>query len=172
MSGDETEKKAAPAKTSIMASLSGNWFLYDIPASKYNWNINNFILATTFNRWFFCLLAGLIGPYLSVDWIVALIFALLGPFILVSLHTLCTKDSCKPALPFDKIPKTLAAYWDRQAFVCVVGFMIILRVLSLIPVGSTVRSVNGKDLRMNGFLGLLILMALMPVMVYKKVDLR
>merc|ERR1712203_368456 len=49
--------------------------------------------------------------------------------------------------------------------------MIILRVLSLIPVGSTVRSVNGKDLRMNGFLGLLILMALMPVMVYKKVDL-
>jgi len=136
MSGDETEKKAAPAKTSIMASLSG-----------------------------------LIGPYLSVDWIVALIFALLGPFILVSLHTLCTKDSCKPALPFDKIPTTLAAYWDRQAFVCVVGFMIVLRVLSLIPVGSTVRSVNGKDLRMNGFLGLLILMALMPVMVYKKVDL-
>ena len=35
MSGDETEKKAAPAKTSIMASLSGNWFVYDIPASKY-----------------------------------------------------------------------------------------------------------------------------------------
>merc|ERR1712038_789316 len=117
-------------------------------------------------------LSGLIGPFfLSVDWIVALIFALLGPFILVSLHTLCTKDSCKPALPFDKVPKTLAAYWDRQAFVCVVGFMIILRVLSLIPVGSTVRSVNGEDLRMNGFLGLLILMALMPVMVYKKVDL-
>ena len=86
----------------------------------------------------------------------------------MSLHTLCTKDSCKPALPFDKIPTTLAAYWDRQAFVCVVGFMIVLRVLSLIPVGSTVRSVNGKDLRMNGFLGLLILMALMPVMVYKK----
>ena len=53
MSGDETEKKAAPAKTSIMASLSGNWFLYDIPASKYNWNINNFILATTVNQLFF-----------------------------------------------------------------------------------------------------------------------
>ena len=145
--------------------------MYDIPVSKYP-KYKQFYLSHNCQSIIFCLLVGLIGPYLSVDWIVALIFALLGPFILVSLHTLCTKDSCKPALPFDKIPTTLAAYWDRQAFVCVVGFMIVLRVLSLIPVGSTVRSVNGKDLRMNGFLGLLILMALMPVMVYKKVDLR
>ena len=119
-----------------------------------------------------CMFLGIIGPYLSFDWIVALIFALLGPFILVSLHTLCSKDSCKPALPFNKIPKTLEAYWDQKAFLCVVAFMLTLRVLSYLPVGSTVRSVSGKDLRMNGFMSLLILMALMPLLVYKKVDLR
>ena len=118
------------------------------------------------------LFLGIIGPYLSFDWIGALIFALLGPFILVSLHTLCTKSSCKPALPFDKIPKTLASYWDREAFLLVVGFMLVLRVLSLLPLGGTVRSVSGKDLRMNGFVSLLILMASMPMMVYKKVNLR
>lgn len=116
-------------------------------------------------------ISGIIGPYLSFDWIGALIFALLGPFILVSLHTLCTKSSCKPALPFDKIPKNLAAYWDREAFLLVVGFMLVLRVLSFLPLGGTVRSVSGKDLRMNGFISLLILMALMPLMVYKKVNL-
>jgi len=113
----------------------------------------------------------IVGPYLSISWIVALIFALLGPFILVSLHTLCNKQSCKPALPFDQIPKTLTAYWNQQAFVVVVAFMLILRALSYLPLGSTVRSVSGKDLRMNGFISLLVLMALMPLLVYKKVDL-
>ena len=117
------------------------------------------------------LILGIVGPYLSFDWIVALIFAMLGPFILISLHTLC-KESCKPALPFNKIPKTVAEYWDRDAFLSVVAFMGVLRILSLLPVGGTVRSVAGKDLRMNGFISLLVLMALMPLLVYKKVDLR
>ena len=115
---------------------------------------------------------GIVGPYLSFDWIVALVFALLGPFILVSLHTLCTKSACKPALPFNQIPKTLAAYWDQKAFLSVVASMVALRVLSFLPLGSTVRSVSGKDSRMNGFVSLLLLMALMPLLVYKKVDLR
>ena len=119
----------------------------------------------------YLIILGIVGPYLSLDWIVALIFALLGPFILVSLHTLC-KDSCKPALPFTKIPKKVADYWDREAFLTVVAFMAVLRILSFLPLGGTVRSVAGKDLRMNGFISLLVLMALMPLLVYKKVDLR
>jgi len=115
--------------------------------------------------------SGLIMPYLNFDWIGALIFASLGPFILVSLHTLCNKDSCKPALPFNKIPKKLANYWDKESFLLVVVFMLVLRVLSFLPLGGTVRSVSGKDLRMNGFVSLLILMATMPLMVYKKINL-
>ena len=117
-------------------------------------------------------ISGLIMPYLNFDWIGALIFASLGPFILVSLHTLCNKDSCKPALPFNKIPKKLANYWDKESFLLVVAFMLVLRVLSFLPLGGTVRSVSGKDLRMNGFVSLLILMATMPLMVYKKINLR
>ena len=114
----------------------------------------------------------ILRPFLSLDWIGALIFALLGPFILISLHTLCTKTACKPALPFNQIPKTLNAYYDQKSLLTVVAFGVIVRVLSLLPLGSTVRAVSGKEIRMNGFVTLLVLMALMPVLVYKKVDLR
>ena len=85
---------------------------------------------------------------------------------------MCSAESCKPALPFNKIPKAIDAYWDREAFILVVAFMLVLRVLSFLPLGGTVRSVSGKDLRMNGFVSLLILMAAMPLMVYKKINLR
>ena len=134
--------------------------------SKRNYDISKTIIKYAY------VISGLIMPYLNFDWIGALIFASLGPFILVSLHTLCNKDSCKPALPFNKIPKKLANYWDKESFLLVVVFMLVLRVLSFLPLGGTVRSVSGKDLRMNGFVSLLILMATMPLMVYKKINLR
>ena len=73
---------------------------------------------------------------LSFDWIGTLFMMALFPFILVSLHTLCTNSSCKPALPLDKLPKTLQGYWDQQAFLVVVGFTAVLRVLSLLPLGK------------------------------------
>ena len=108
---------------------------------------------------------------LSFDWIGTLFMMALFPFILVSLHTLCTNSSCKPALPLDKLPKTLQGYWDQQAFLVVVGFTAVLRVLSLLPLGSLVRTSTGAEVRMNGFITLLLLLAVMPGLVYKKVDL-
>lgn len=108
---------------------------------------------------------------LSFAWIGTLFFMALGPFILVSIHTLCTKTSCKPELPFNKIPKNLAAYWDSQAFVGVVAFGLLLRLLSLLPIGKTVKAVSGHDIRMNGFIGLLTLLAVAPALVYRKIDL-
>merc|ERR1712051_820169 len=75
---------------------------------------------------------------LSFEWVGALFMMALFPLILVSLHTLCTKTSCKPVLPFDKLPKTLQEVWDPQAFLTVVGFTLVLRVLSFIPLGSKV----------------------------------
>ena len=107
---------------------------------------------------------------LNFAWVGALFFMALFPFILVSLHTLCTKTSCKPELPFNKFPKTLQAYWDPQAFAAVVSFGFALRLLSLLPVGSTVKAVSGHDIRMNGFVSLLTLLAIAPALVYRKID--
>ena len=81
---------------------------------------------------------------LKFEWVGALFMMALFPFILVSLHTLCTKTSCKPALPFDKLPKTLKEVWDPQAFLTVVGFTLVLRLLSFIPLGSTVTTSTDK----------------------------
>ena len=80
---------------------------------------------------------------LSFEWVGALFMMALFPLILVSLHTLCTKTSCKPVLPFDKLPKTLEEVWDPQAFLTVVGFTLVLRVLSFIPLGSKVTTSTG-----------------------------
>ena len=80
---------------------------------------------------------------LSFEWVGALFMMALFPLILVSLHTLCTKTSCKPVLPFDKLPKTLKEVWDPQAFLTVVGFTLVLRVLSFIPLGSKVTTSTG-----------------------------
>jgi len=108
---------------------------------------------------------------LSFEWIGSLFMMALFPFILISLHTLCTKTSCKPALPFDKLPKTLKGYWDLEAFVVVVAFTAILRVLAWLPIGSSVKTATGNVVRMNGFVSLLTLLAVMPVLVYRKMDL-
>jgi hypothetical protein len=105
---------------------------------------------------------------LNFAWLGALFFMALFPLILVSLHTLCTKDKCKPDIPV--FPKNLEAYWDPQAFAAVFGFAFALRLLSLLPVGRVVASVSGNEIRLNGFVTLLALLAAAPALVYKKVD--
>jgi hypothetical protein len=107
---------------------------------------------------------------LSFQWIGSLFMMALFPLILVSLHTLCTKTSCKPALPFDKLPKTLKGYWDLEAFIVVAAFTVVLRILSLLPIGALVKTATG-EVRINGFFSLLTLLAVMPVLVYRKMDL-
>merc|ERR1711936_102474 len=59
---------------------------------------------------------GLLGFFrnLSFERLTSLILMALCPLILISLHTLCTKSSCKPVLPFEKLPKKLDAYWDPK----------------------------------------------------------
>ena len=91
---------------------------------------------------------------LSFEWVGALFMMALFPLILVSLHTLCTKTSCKPVLPFDKLPKTLKEVWDPQAFLTVVGFTLVLRVLSFIPLGSKVTTSTGATGKLYFFINL------------------
>ena len=92
---------------------------------------------------------------LSFEWVGALFMMALFPLILVSLHTLCTKTSCKPVLPFDKLPKTLEEVWDPQAFLTVVGFTLVLRVLSFIPLGSKVTTSTGATGKLYFFFKLI-----------------
>lgn len=108
---------------------------------------------------------------LSFEWLGALFMMTLSTLILISLHTLCTKTSCKPALPFDKLPKTKDAYYDQQAMITVLAFAVVLRILAFTPLGAVVRTATGSEVRMNGFYSLLALLFLMPALVYKKVDL-
>jgi len=117
---------------------------------------------------------GILGFFrnLSFEWLTSLILMALCPLILISLHTLCTKSSCKPVLPFEKLPKKLDAYWDPKAFLTVVAFTFVLRLLAmLLPIGSIVKTSTGHDVRMNGFYTLIALMGVVPVLIYKKVDL-
>ena len=76
---------------------------------------------------------GILGFFrnLSFEWLTSLILMALCPLILISLHTLCTKSSCKPVLPFEKLPKKLDAYWDPKAFLTVVAFTFVLRYVFL-----------------------------------------
>ena len=102
----------------------------------------------------------------------ALVFATLGPFILVSLHKLCTASSYKLANPIDKLPRTFQAYWDQQTFLAYFAMTLVVRILCLLPVGTKVKTASGNDARMSGFVVLLLGMASMPVLVYKKVNLN
>merc|ERR1719229_214726 len=47
----------------------------------------------------------------SFQWLMALIMMVLCPIILVSLHTLCTKASCKPEVP--KLSTNIKDYFSR-----------------------------------------------------------
>ncbi len=116
---------------------------------------------------------GLMGwvKSLSFEWVGVLVMMGLFPLILVSLHTLCTSSACKPSMQvLDKLPKTLKGYWDQQAFLAVLIFSLTLGLLSKIPLGSKVKTATGNEVRMNGFLSLITILALMPVVVYKKID--
>merc|ERR1711962_1024283 len=75
----------------------------------------------------------------SFEWVWALIFMILGPGILVSLHTLCTKASCKLETP--KISTDLKTYYNLEAVMMYCGFWSVLKLLKFLPVGAVV---NGQ----------------------------
>ncbi|XP_023339913.1 delta(14)-sterol reductase isoform X1 [Eurytemora carolleeae] len=99
----------------------------------------------------------------SFEWVWALLFMLMGPAILVSLHTLC-QSGCKIGVP--ALSTDYKTYLDRDSFILLFSFNLLLDVLSFVPIGAIV---NGR--RMNGFLTLMSLLAVVPVLVHYKVPL-
>ena len=104
----------------------------------------------------------------NLDWMKTLFFAALGPLILLSLHQLCKNGSCKPAYP--SLSRNWAHYWNKQAFIGFCVFLAVMRLFSLMPLGNRVRSASGKEVRLNGFFTLLAMLAVVPVMVYRKMS--
>jgi lamin-B receptor len=100
----------------------------------------------------------------SFEWVWALVFMILGPAILVSLHTLCTKASCKLETP--NISTDLKTYYNLEAIMMLAGFWTVLKLLKFLPIGAIV---NGQ--RMNGFASLLVLLSAVPALVYNQVPL-
>jgi len=100
----------------------------------------------------------------NFEWVWNLIFMILGPAILVSLHTLCTKASCKLEKP--NISTDLKTYYDFDAVMMLLGFWAALSLLKFLPIGAVV---NGQ--RMNGFAGLVVLLSAVPSLVYYQIPL-
>lgn len=105
---------------------------------------------------------------LNLDWLQALFFIVLGPAILVSLHTLARAGVYQ--LKWPELSRKPADYWDRNSFVASLVFLMGIRFLNLLPLGSTVRSCSGVEVRMNGIHTLLTVLSVIPALVYRKVD--
>jgi len=101
----------------------------------------------------------------SFQWLMALIMMVLCPIILVSLHTLCTKASCKPEVP--KLSTNIKDYFSWNAFYLVMAVGFVVPSFGFLPIGKVV---NGE--RMNGFVVLLLTLFTIPVLVYYKVPLK
>ena len=69
-----------------------------------------------------------------------------------------------------QFPRKLDDYWHRDSFLAVVGFMMGVRLLSLLPIGAKATSSSGNEIRLNGFYTLLTVLAVVPALVYRKVD--
>jgi len=100
----------------------------------------------------------------SFEWVRCLVFMIIGPALIISLHTLCTKTSCKLETP--KISTDLKAYYNLDALMLLCGFWSVLKLLKFLPIGATI---NGQ--RMNGFASLVALLAAVPALVHYKIPL-
>eukprot|EP00096_Caligus_rogercresseyi_P002972 TRINITY_DN1541_c0_g1_i2.p1 TRINITY_DN1541_c0_g1~~TRINITY_DN1541_c0_g1_i2.p1 ORF type:complete len:718 (+),score=189.24 TRINITY_DN1541_c0_g1_i2:171-2324(+) len=106
----------------------------------------------------------------NFEWLGCLFFMVLGAFILLSLHLLCKSGSCRPAIP--KLPQSLKAYLDPYCFGLIFTEIAVISILSLVPIGPSMKNVSGQSVRKNGFLTLLACLALLPALVMQQVDLK
>lgn len=95
----------------------------------------------------------------SMEWVWAVCFMALCPGILVWLHSVCTADICSLAVP--NLSLDPRDYWDSEAVVMLLSFVLLLRALEFLCMGKEV-----QGYRMNGFQSLLLVLCLVPILVY------
>jgi len=101
----------------------------------------------------------------SFEWVWCLFFMLLGPYVLISLHTLCTKSGCKLDIP--KLSTNIKDYFNLNSFYLVLASGTVIPFMGFLPVGKVV---NGQ--KMNGFVTMALCLLAIPVLVYAKVPLN
>ena len=99
----------------------------------------------------------------KLDWLVSLFFTFLSPLILITLHNICTAD-CKlnyltgfysilnhlnisvTGLSVPRVSLDPSDYFDKDAMMIVLSFMLVLRFCEFVCIGKTVQGhrMNGK----------------------------
>lgn len=112
---------------------------------------------------------GIIGTICSTfHWVPTAICTVVVPLIVLSLHQLCQKGSCKLAVP--QLSRKWESYWHLQSFGAMFLFFNLVRLMAFLPVGNLVKAASGATVRMNGFATLLAFLACVPALVFRKVD--
>ena len=111
----------------------------------------------------------IIGTICSTfHWVPTAICTVVVPLIVLSLHQLCQKGSCKLAVP--QLSRKWESYWHLQSFGAMFLFFNLVRLMAFLPVGNLVKAASGATVRMNGFATLLAFLACVPALVFRKVD--
>ena len=71
------------------------------------------------------------------------------PLIVLSLHQLCQKGTCKLAVP--QLSRKWNDYWHPQSFGVMFLFFNMARLMAFLPVGNAVKAASVATVRMNGF---------------------
>merc|ERR1719319_1834803 len=105
------------------------------------------------------------------DMVVAIVFMVGLPLVLVTLHTVCGKKTCDLKFEVPKLSTDYKSYTDLEAIKLVIGFAVVMMSLNFLPIGKKVTALNGTEVRMNGFLTLILGLISIGVMAYLKVPL-
>merc|ERR1719509_431356 len=106
------------------------------------------------------------------DMLMAIIFMVGTPTVLVALHTVCGPKSCTINYEVPKLSTDYKSYLDIEALKLVLAFSAVLVSINFLPIGKKVTALNGAEVRMNGFLTLILGLISMGVMAYLKVPLN
>ncbi|XP_071517108.1 delta(14)-sterol reductase TM7SF2-like isoform X2 [Panulirus ornatus] len=116
-----------------------------------------------------CIKSGVLAliPSLATLKTIALIVILiLLPFYLTEM---CTKSKCT-VMDIPAIPRKLQYYYDPLAISIVAGFLVAQLLLYFIPIGRVVKTRSGVTVHDNGFIALLLSLAVVPIMLYLGYD--
>merc|ERR1719319_1813775 len=105
------------------------------------------------------------------DMVVAIVFMVGLPLVLVTLHTVCGKKTCDLKFEVPKLSTDYKSYTDLEAIKLVIGFAVVMMSLNFLHIGKKVTALNGTEVRMNGFLTLILGLISIGVMAYLKVPL-
>lgn len=102
-------------------------------------------------------------PSLATLKVTPVILSLLALPLLVT--RMCTKNKCT-VMEVPDIPTKLEYYYDLKAVGIIAGFLLVQLLLGLIPLGRKVNLPNGAVVRCNGFINVLVSLALIPSLMY------